>query len=150
MCDMNLSVSTVIWVSVTPHFLLSSETVLREMFVISHQAHGASSKPVCELKCSSINFSTVYSLVKKKCCVGQRWIGGILGPINPKYTNTSNEMSHCSLQTDLLIPRIKGQSPSYRRVSQTKWESGEDTQWLWQYYCYYHSAVVRSALSNRW
>ncbi len=65
MCDMNLCVSTVIWVSVTLHFLLSSETVLREMFVISHQAHGASSKPVCELKCSSINFSTVYSLVKK-------------------------------------------------------------------------------------
>lgn len=69
MRDMNLCVSTVIWVSVTPHFLLSSETVLREMFVISHQAHGASSKPVCELKCSSINFSTVYSLVKKKNAV---------------------------------------------------------------------------------
>lgn len=32
---------------------------LREMFVVSHQAHGASSKPVCELKCSSINCSTV-------------------------------------------------------------------------------------------
>lgn len=135
---------------VTPHFLLSSETVLREVFVISHRAHGASSKPVCELKCSSINFSTVYSPVKNKCCVGQRWIGGILGPINPKYTNTSNEMSHCSSQTDLLIPRIKGQSPSYRRLSQTKWESGEDAQWLRQYYCYYHSAVVRSTLSNHW
>lgn len=63
--DMNLCVSTAIWIPLTTHFLSSSERVLREMFVISHQAHGASSKPVCELKCSSINFLTVYSLVKK-------------------------------------------------------------------------------------
>lgn len=63
--DMNLSVSIAIWVSLSPHFPLSSETGLREMFVISHQAHGASSKPVCELKCSSINFSTAHFLVKK-------------------------------------------------------------------------------------
>lgn len=47
------------------YFLVRSKWFLRAVFVISHQAHGASSKPVCELKCSSINFSTVYSPVKK-------------------------------------------------------------------------------------
>lgn len=75
--------------------LLSGETVLRGMFVVSHEARGASSKPVCELKCSSINFSTAYSPVKTMLCWSEMdgWRGG--GAINPKYTNTSNEMSHC-------------------------------------------------------
>lgn len=65
------------------------------MFVVSHEARGASSKPVCELKCSSINFSTAYSPVKTMLCWSEMdgWRGG--GAINPKYTNTSNEMSHC-------------------------------------------------------
>lgn len=62
---MNLCVSTGIYISVIQQFLWRSETVFRAMFVISHQAHGASSKPVTQLKCPSINFSAVYCLVKK-------------------------------------------------------------------------------------